>query len=142
MAGLPGRGLSVPARGAVLIAVLLAVAAQVEEQRLVALAAAALPHPQLGLIVQEQVWRVVATTVCHHDRADATGIDVLDLEEALYHIYVLRLHILEGGGGGRVRTLKGHPDVPVQGREEFERRQAAGRKETLSRDAYRPGRPC
>lgn len=43
----------------------------------------------LSLVVQQQVWVVMATTVSHHDGADGAGIDVLNLEKAFYHIDVL-----------------------------------------------------
>lgn len=64
------------------------------------------PSLGLSLIVQQQVWVVVTTAVGHHHRADGAGIDVLDLEQALDYIDVLRFNILsekrKGYCGGRV----------------------------------------
>lgn len=49
---------------------------------------------RLSLVVQQQVWVVVAAAVGHHHSADSAGVDVLDLEETLDDVDVLRFHIL------------------------------------------------
>lgn len=50
----------------------------------------------LRLVVEQQVGRVMPSAVGHHDCANGAGIDVLDLEEALDHVDIFRLDILEG----------------------------------------------
>lgn len=100
-----------------LVFVLAARGAQVEEERLVLLLLqASLPlRLGLGLVVQQQVRVVVAAAVSNHHRADGAGIDVLDLEKTFDHVDVLRLHVLSGKGsqcvwgGGRndKQTLNG-----------------------------------
>lgn len=79
-----------------LVFVLAAGGAQVEEEGLVVLLLLPfLPASlRLSLVIQQQVRVVVATAVRHHHRADGAGVDVLDLEEALDHVDVLRFHVL------------------------------------------------
>lgn len=81
-----------------LVFVLAAGGPQVEEEGLVVLLLLPfLPASlRLSLIIQQQVRVVVATAVRHHHRADGAGVDVLDLEEALDHVDVLRFHVLFG----------------------------------------------
>lgn len=81
-----------------LVFVLAARGAQVEEERLVLLLLLVfLPACLgLGLVVQQQVRVIVAAAVGHHHRADGAGVDVLDLEKALDHVDILRLHVLPG----------------------------------------------
>lgn len=50
-----------------------------------------------GAGVQQEVGAVEAAAVGHHDGADGAGIEVLDLEEPLHHVHVLRLHVLGAG---------------------------------------------
>lgn len=49
---------------------------------------------RLSLVIQHQIWIVMASAVGHHHRADGAGVDVLDFEEAFDHVDVLRLDIL------------------------------------------------
>lgn len=81
-----------------LVFVLAAGGPQVEEEGLVVLLLLPfLPASlRLSLVIQQQVRVVVATAVRHHHRADGAGVDVLDLEEALDHVDVLRFHVLFG----------------------------------------------
>lgn len=70
---------------------------QVKEERLVLRLLLPLLPPglRLSLIVQQQVWVVMAMAVGHHHRTDGAGVDVLDLEEALDHIDVFRFDVLK-----------------------------------------------
>lgn len=70
---------------------------QVEEERLVLrmLLSFLPPGLRLSLIVQQQVWVVMAMAVSHHHRTNGAGIDVLDLEEALDHIDVFWFDVLK-----------------------------------------------
>lgn len=85
-----------------LVFVLTAGGPQVKEEGLVVLLLLPfLPASlRLSLVIQQQVRVIVAAAVRHHHCANGAGVDVLDLEEALDHIDVLRFHVLFGEAKG------------------------------------------
>lgn len=54
------------------------------------------PSLRLSLVIQQQVRGVMATAVSDHYSANGAGVDVLDLEKALYDVDVLRFNVLLG----------------------------------------------
>lgn len=79
----------------ILIVVITASGSQVKEEGLVLpLLPFLLLSLRLSLVIQQQIWIVMTSAVCHHHRADGAGVDVLDLEKAFDHVDVLGLNIL------------------------------------------------
>lgn len=95
MSTVPGFSM-LSALGISLVVIFLAIGrSQVEKQWLVVLRFSLALLLRLRLVVEQQVGRVVPPAVGHHHRAYGARVDVLDLEEALDDVDVLRLDVLK-----------------------------------------------